>query len=100
MLILLLASCLKITYTTGAPQLTPPQHTEWHHRFAQGMVEVPGPYMAQAACPAGVTQLRTSVSLANSLASAAADQLGAAVGVDTSGVYSPSTIEVWCAPLK
>jgi hypothetical protein len=40
--------------------------------------------------------VRTEVTLANSFASAAANQVGAAVGVDTSGVYTPSTIKVWC----
>ena len=92
-----LMACLKITYTSGpAPITTPEQHEEWHHRFASGMIEAPGPFDAGAVCQNGVAQVRTEITIANSFASAAANQVGAAVGVDTSGVYTPSTIKVWC----
>jgi hypothetical protein len=32
----------------------------------------------------------------SAIAATAANQVGAAVGVETSGVYTPSTIKVWC----
>ena len=96
MLLLLLTACLKITYTSGPELFTPYQHEEWHHRFAQGMIEAPGPFDAAKVCPNGVQQVHTEVSVANSLASAAANQISSAVGVETSGLYTPSTIQVWC----
>lgn len=96
LLLLSLIGCLRITYTSGPPLERDAEHKEWHHRFAQGMIEVPGPYDAMKDCPGGVRQVRTQVSVENQLATAAANQMGAAVGIDTSGVYSPSTIEVWC----
>lgn len=96
MFLLWLMACLKITYYSGAPLETDEDHEEWHHRFAQGMIEAPGPYDALEHCPSGVRQVQTSITVENSLASAAANQVSAAVGVDTSGVYTPSTIRVWC----
>lgn len=96
MLALLLTGCLSITYYSGVPLETPSNHEEWHHRFAQGMIEMPGPYDAIKDCPNGVQQVRTEETVENWLAKTAAKQAGAALGMDTSGVYTPSTIEVWC----
>lgn len=95
-MLLLLTGCLKITYTTGPELMSPPSHEEWHHRFAYGTIEVPGPFDASEVCPSGVAQVHTEVSFANQMAQAGTQALGEEIGVDASGAYTPSTIQVWC----
>lgn len=92
-----LVGCFKITYTSGpAPITTPEQHREWHHRSHSGTVETRGAFDASSACPDGVAQIRTEISVANSLATIALDTLTSSSNVETSGFYTPSTIKVWC----
>jgi hypothetical protein len=92
-----LIGCFKITYTSGpAPITTPEQHREWHHRFYSGAVEARGPFDASSVCPDGVAQIRTEVSVANSLATMAVDTVTSSSTVNNSGFYTPSTIKVWC----
>lgn len=95
-MVLLMMGCLKITYTTGAPEIRPEDHLEWHSRFAYGTVEVPGPFEAGAVCEGEISQVHTEISFTNHLATQGAAALGQELGVDTSGAYTPSTILVWC----
>ena len=95
-MLLLTLGCLKITYTTGPAEVRSEDHLEWHHRFAYGMVEVPGPFDATQVCPDGIAQVHTQVSALNQLATTGTQAIGQEVGVDTTGAYNPSTIKVWC----
>ena len=95
-MLLLMMGCLKITYTTGAPEMRPEDHSEWHSRFAYGTIEVPGPFEAEAVCEGEIAQVQTTISVTNHLATQGTAALGQELGVDTSGAYTPSTIRVWC----
>ena len=100
-MVFLLLGCLTITYTKGPAEETRTyNHNEWHHRFANGMIEAPGPFDAGSVCPHGIAQVQTEVTVANKFASSAANSVGSAVGVDTQGLYDPSTIKVWCEAPK
>ena len=83
-----LTGCFKTTYTNGGPvSMAPPTHTEWHHRFVAGLIEL-DPVAVSQVCPGGTfTQATTEVSLPNGLIQTFLFR----------GLYNPSTIKIWCA---
>jgi hypothetical protein len=58
----------------------------WHHSFAFGLLEVPGPIETQRICPNGWAQIESEL-----------DPLQAALSLLSLGLYTPSTLSVVCA---
>lgn len=100
---LIFLACYKIDYYYGVPGQGEPDHEVWRHRFVYGAVEVEGPLRIPEYCPQGAQMIHTEISVENSLASAAAEQVAQVTGLEDAGGYNPSTISLWCAdapPLK
>lgn len=89
--ILLLSGCLRTSIRSGkAPGAVPTDWQErWHHGFALGLVELHGPVVATRVCPAGWSEINTSV-----------DPMQTVIALGTLGIYTPTTISVVCADAR
>jgi hypothetical protein len=82
---LLGAGCYHATIVTGRAQSGTMIERKWAHSFLYGLVP-PNTVETAAQCANGVARVETQLSFLNQVANAI-----------TLGIYSPMTIQVWCA---
>ena len=83
---LAVSGCYKIDYVNGGSPSAYADSTEWHHIAIMGLMEFSEPVALDQICPDGFAKVHHEVSLVNGLVSYI-------IGY---GLYSPSTIEVYC----
>ena len=81
----LASGCYHATITTARPQSGTMVENKWAHSFLYGLVP-PSTVETASQCPNGVARVETQHSFLNGLAAAI-----------TWGIYTPMTIQVWCA---
>ncbi|MGH7551487.1 MAG: Bor family protein, partial [Longimicrobiales bacterium] len=79
------SGCYHAVIETGRPQSGTMIEKKWAHGFLWGLVP-PTPVATASQCTNGVAKVETQHSFLNSLASGL-----------TWGIYTPITIQVWCA---
>jgi hypothetical protein len=81
------AACYEHTYTVGAGApggvLV---HDQWRHHWLWGLIDPSKELVLRDICPSGDATIETEMSFLNGLVSAL-----------TSGIYSPTTVQVRCA---
>jgi hypothetical protein len=79
------SGCYHAVVETGRPQTGAMVERKWAHSFLYGLVP-PSPIETASTCPNGVAKVETQLSFLNQIAN-----------ILTFGIYSPMTIQVWCA---
>jgi hypothetical protein len=81
----LATGCYHATVETGRPQSGQLVEQKWAHGFLYGLVP-PSTVETAQRCPNGIAKVETQLSFLNQIAY-----------LLTFGIYSPMTIQVWCA---
>jgi hypothetical protein len=81
----LATGCYHATIETGRPQSGQRVERKWAHGFLFGLVP-PSTVEAAQGCPNGIARVETQLTFLNQIAN-----------IITFGIYTPMTIQVWCA---
>lgn len=85
--LLFVASCYRNTFfTTAATPAAMATYSRWHHFLIFGLAPLSDNVDIKQVCPSGLARAESSMSFVNGL-----------VAVLTAGIYTPMTVEVWCA---
>lgn len=79
------AGCYHATIETGRSQSGTMVERKWAHGFLYGLVP-PSTVETASTCPNGIAKVETQLSFLNQIAN-----------ILTLGIYTPMTIQVWCA---
>ncbi len=71
--------------TDQGPMTVQPNETTWNHFFIGGLIGDPEVDVGDA-CPGGLSRIEVTHTAVNVI-----------VAIITLGIYSPTTVEVWCA---
>lgn len=82
------AACFRHTLIVPgtAPASVAPAYSAWHHSFIIGLINASGEVDLKKVCPSGVNRIEDEWSFLNGV-----------VSWLTSYIYTPTTVEVWCA---
>jgi hypothetical protein len=79
--------CMTHTYRTGLrPAQAEADYDSWHHHILWGLVTLSDEIDLREICPDGAAVMHNKQTFLNGF-----------VGYLTIGIYSPSTVKVWCA---